>query len=239
VARQLKTCIIAPVRQPIFPGLMSIFFLGCPAVFAAENSAGTDSPWKLTVRDKDLEIYSRPHAGSPHKEFKAVGTVDAPSRAVCAVIDDFENYPKFMPFTTECRLMKQDADTMVGYQRLSPKICADRDYTLRVSKKISPLPDGVLYTSRWSPANELGPPEKKGIVRVKICEGTWRLEPDGPAKTLATYCIYTDSGGLMPSFLGDRINISGIRRLFAAIRKQVKDPKYASAAPASSILARP
>jgi Polyketide cyclase / dehydrase and lipid transport len=217
---------------------MSILFVGCPAVFAAENSATTDSAWKLTVRDKDLEIYSRPHAGSPRKEFKAVAMIDAPSRAVSAVIDDFENYPKFMPFTTECRLVKQEGDTMIGYQRLSPKICADRDYTLRVSKKISPLPDGVLYTSQWSPANELGPPEKKGVVRVKICEGTWRLEPDGPAKTLATYSIYTDSGGLMPSFLGDRINVSGIRRLFVAIRKQVKEPKYAAASPASPAPAR-
>jgi hypothetical protein len=212
---------------------MSILFVGCPAGFAAENSAGTESGWKLTVHDKDLEIYSRPHAGSPHKEFKAIGMIDAPSRAVSAVIDDFENYPKFMPFTTEARLVKQDGDTMIGYQRLSPKICADRDYTLRVSKKISPLPDGVLYTSRWSPANELGPPEKKGVVRVKICEGTWRLEPNGPAKTLATYSIYTDSGGLMPSFLGEHINVSGIRRLYAAIRKQVKEPKYAAAAAAS------
>ena len=95
------------------------------------------------------------------KEFKAVGPIDAPTRAVGAVIDDFENYPKFMPFTTECRLIKQDGDTMIGYQRLSPKICADRDYTLRVSKKSLPAPDGVVYTSRWSPANELGPPEKK------------------------------------------------------------------------------
>jgi hypothetical protein len=218
---------------------MSILFVGCPAVFAAENSAITDSAWKLTVHDKDLEIYSRPHAGSPHKEFKAIGMIDAPSRAVSAVIDDFENYPKFMPFTTECRLIKQEGDTMIGYQRLSPKICADRDYTLRVSKKISPLPDGVLYTSRWSPANELGPPEKKGVVRVKICEGTWRLEANGPAKTLATYSIYTDSGGLMPSFLGERINVSGIRRLYAAIRKQVKEPKYAAASPASPAPARP
>lgn len=218
---------------------MSILFVGCPAVFAAENSATNDSAWKLTVHDKDLEIYSRPHAGSPHKEFKAVGMIDAPSRAVSAVIDDFENYPKFMPFTTECRLIKQEGDTMIGYQRLSPKICADRDYTLRVSKKISPLPDGILYTSRWSPANELGPPEKKGVVRVKICEGAWRLEANGPAKTLATYSIYTDSGGLMPSFLGDRINVSGIRRLYAAVRKQVKEPKYAAASPASPAPARP
>lgn len=218
---------------------MSILFAGCPALLAAGNSATTDADWKLTVHDKDLEIYSRPHAGSPHKEFKAVGMIDAPSRTVCAVIDDFENYTKFMPFTTECRLIKQEGDTMIGYQRISPKICADRDYTLRVSKKISPLPDGVLYTSRWSPANELGPPEKKGVVRVHICEGTWRFEANGPAKTLATYSIYTDSGGLMPSFLGDRINVSGIRRLYAAIRKQVKEPKYAAASPASPAPARP
>jgi polyketide cyclase/dehydrase/lipid transport protein len=218
---------------------MSILFVGCPAVSAAENSAATDSAWKLTVRDKDLEIYSRPHAGSSHKEFKAVGMIAAPSRAVCSVLDDFENYPKFMPFTTECRLVKQEGDTMIGYQRLSPKICADRDYTLRVSKKISPLPDGVLYTSRWSPANELGPPATKGVVRVNICEGTWRLEPDGPAKTLATYSIYTDSGGFMPSFLGDRVNVSGIRRLFTAIRSQVKEPKYAAVSPVSPASAKP
>ncbi|PYI74094.1 MAG: hypothetical protein DMF01_11060 [Verrucomicrobia bacterium] len=180
---------------------MAILFAGCPGLFAAENSGSTDTSWKLTVRDKDLEIYSRARAGSPHKEFKAVATIDAPTRALGAVIDDFENYPKFMPFTTECRLIKQDGDTMIGYQRLSPKICADRDYTLRVSKKAWPLPDGLLYTSRYS--------------------------------------IYTDSGGAIPSFVGNHINVSGIRRLFVALRKQVKDPKYAAASTASSMPARP
>ena len=218
---------------------MSIVFAGCSAVVAAEDAGSTDTGWKLVVHDKDLEIYSRPRPGSPHKEFKAVGPIDAPTRAACAVIDDFENYPKFMPFTTECRLLKQDGDTMIGYQRLSPKICADRDYTLRVSKKSSPIPDGVVYTSRWSPANELGPPEKKGVVRVKVCEGSWRLEPQGPAKTLATYSIYTDSGGSLPAFIDNRVSLTGIRKLFAAVRKQVKDPKYAAAATAAAIPARP
>jgi Polyketide cyclase / dehydrase and lipid transport len=228
-----------PVRQRISLGLMAILFAGCPGLFAAENSGSTDTSWKLTVRDKDLEIYSRARAGSPHKEFKAVATIDAPTRALGAVIDDFENYPKFMPLTTECRLIKQDGDTLIGYQRLSPKICADRDYTLRVSKKAWPLPDGLLYTSRWSPANELGPPEKKGVVRVKVCEGSWRLEPQGPAKTIATYCLYTDSGGFLPAFIDNRVSLTGIRKLFAAVRKQVKDPKYAAASTASSMPARP
>jgi hypothetical protein len=75
-------------------------------------------------------------------------------------------------------------------------------------------------------------------VRVKICEGSWRLDPEGPAKTLATYSIYTDSGAPLPSFIDNQVSLTGIRRLFAAVRKQVKEPKYA-ASQASPPPARP
>jgi hypothetical protein len=185
----------------------------------------------LSTREKDVAIYSRLRAGSPIKEFKAVGPIDAPTSSVCAVIDDFQNYPKFMPYTTECRLIKRDVDSIVGYQRLSPRICADRDYTLRVWKKSWPATDGLVFMSHWSLANELGPPETKGVVRVKICEGKWLLEPNGAIKTRATYSIYTDSGGFIPSFIANRISLMGITRLFAAVRKQVQDPKYAVSIP--------
>lgn len=217
------------MHQRIFWGLAWLFLAG-PAIFAAEEKIAARNDWQLAaVREKDVAIYSRLRAGSTLKEFKAVGSIDAPSEIVSAVIDDFENYPKFMPFTTECRLIKQDGDSMIGYQRLSPKICADRDYTLQVWKKSWRTSNGFFCTSRWSPANDLGPPEKKGVVRVKICEGQWLLEPDGAMKTRATYSIYTDSGGALPSFLANQVSLTGISRLFAAIRKQVKDPKYAVA----------
>jgi len=210
---------------------MSILLAGCPTAFAAEESISTDDYWKLSAQEKNVVIYSRPRPGSPLKEFKAVGPIDAPPGAVCAVIDDFQNYPKFMPYTTECRLIKRDGDSIVGYQRLSPKVCADRDYTLRVWKKSWPSADGLVFMSHWSPANELGPPEKKGVVRVKLCEGKWLLEPDGATKTRATYSIYTDSGGFIPSFIANRISLTGITKLFAAVRKQVKDPRYAVSMP--------
>ncbi|HEY2569074.1 MAG TPA: START domain-containing protein [Candidatus Udaeobacter sp.] len=206
---------------------MSIFLAGCPTAFAAEESLSTDEYWKLSNQEKNVTIYSRPRPGSPLKEFKAVGSIDAPTSVVSAVIDDFLNYPKFMPYTTECRLIKRDGDSIVGYQRLSPKVCADRDYTLRVWKKSWPSSDGLVFMSRWSPANELGPPEKKGVVRVKLCEGKWLLEPDGATKTRATYFIYTDTGGFIPSFIANRVSVTGITKLFAAVRTQVKDPRYA------------
>ena len=210
---------------------MSVLLAGCPTAFAAEESISADDHWKLSAQEKNVVIYSRPRPGSQLKEFKAVGPIDAPTSAVCAVIDDFQNYPKFMPYTTECRLIKRDGDSIVGYQRLSPKVCADRDYTLRVWKKSWSTPDGLVFASHWSPANELGPPEKKDVVRVKLCEGKWLLEPDGTTKTRATYFIYTDTGGFIPSFIANRISSTGITKLFAAIRKQVKDPKYAVSMP--------
>jgi Polyketide cyclase / dehydrase and lipid transport len=222
-----------PMNRRIFRGLIWVFFAGSSTVFAAVDSS--DEGWKLAgVRENNVAIYSRPRQGSPLKEFKAVGAIDAPTYAVYAVIDDFQNYPKFMPFMTETRLIKRDGDSMVGYQRLAPKICADRDYTLRVWKKSWPASDGRVFMSQWSPANDLGPPETKGVVRVKVCEGKWLFEPEGITKTRATYYIYTDSGGALPSFIANHVSVTGISRLFAAIRKQVKDPKYAAVVPTSS-----
>jgi Polyketide cyclase / dehydrase and lipid transport len=219
------------VHQRILHGLVSIVLAGCPTAFAAEESISADDYWKLSAQEKNVVIYSRPRPGSPLKEFKAVGPIDASTSAVYAVIDDFQNYPKFMPYMTECRLIRRDGDSIVGYQRLSPKVCADRDYTLRVWKKSWPSTDGLVFMSHWSPANELGPPEKKGVVRVKLCEGKWLLEPDGATKTRATYSIYTDTGGFIPSFIANRISLTGITKLFAAVRKQVKDPRYAVSMP--------
>jgi hypothetical protein len=219
------------VQQRILRSLISVLFAGCPTAFAAQESITTDDYWKLSDHEKNVTIYSRPRPGSPLKEFKAVGPIDAPTGAVSAVIDDFQNYPKFMPYMTECRLIKRDGDSIVGYQRLSPKVCADRDYTLRVWKKSWPSTDGLVFMSHWAPANELGPPERKGVVRVKLCEGEWLLEPDGATKTRATYFIYTDTGGFIPSFIANHISLTGITKLFAAVRNQVKDPKYAVSMP--------
>src|SRR4029450_13669920 len=212
----------------ILPGFAMVFVSGGTIALASElpNSVDSKEGWKLASENKDVAIYSRAHAGSQMKEFRAIGSIDAPTSAVHAVIDDFENYPNFMPYTLDCQLLKRESDSIITYQRLSPKICGDRDYTLRVWKKSWPGPEGFTYLDQWKPANDLGPPEKKGVVRVKICDGGWLLEPDGAIKTRATYSVYTDSGGLIPAFLANYASRTGISKLFEAVRKQLKNPKY-------------
>lgn len=225
----------------VLPGFGLILLLAGSKTFAADVSSSVNPKegWKLATDAKDVIIYSRPHAESNLKEFKSIGFIDAPSSAVAAVIDDFENYPKFMPYTSECRLIKRDGNAVIGYQRVSPKICEDRDYTLRVLKKSSSGPKGLTYSSQWQTANELGPPERKGVVRLKVCNGSWLLEPDGPTRTRATYSVYSETGGFIPPFIANHASITGIKQLYAAIRKQAKEPKYAAAAPASQAPAKP
>ena len=73
-----------------------------------------------------------------------------------------------------------------------------------------------------------GAAAKPGVFRVTVCQGSWLLEPAGEGKTRATYSLFTDSGIVGPAFLANTISETGISKLFAAVRKQVKNPKYQS-----------
>src|SRR2546421_165706 len=189
-------------------------------------AAEPENDWKLANQTGGVAIYSRAHPGSKLKEFKAIGEIDASSDTVHKVIDDVPAYSSFMPYTKECRVIKQEKNSIITYQRLSPKIVSDRDYTLRIQKKSWPEQNGLAYSNRWEQANEEGPPEQQGVFRGKLCEGSWLLEPSRPNKTRATYYVFSDSGIHVPAFVANTISETGITRLFAAVRKQVKEPKY-------------
>jgi len=176
------------------------------------KSADANDGWKLATERNGVTIYSRPHSGSFLKEFKAMGEIAAPSRAVCDVIEDVDAYPSFMPYMAECRL-----------------VCCDRDFTLRSYKTYWPGVAGLVYSNRWESANGLGPTKKPGVVRVEFCQGAWLLEPNGAARTRATYSVYTDTGGLIPAFIANHFSQSAIGEIFGAVRKQVTQPKYNAA----------
>ena len=215
-------------------GILCATMLGFAVAGKIAFSAGLPSHlvsssdgWKQAAESKGVAIYSRLRPGSSLKEFRAVGQIAAPTHAVHAVIDDLENYPSFMPYTAECRVMKREKNFILTYQRLSPKICADRDYTLRIRKKSWLAAEGGhVYLNWWKTVNGLGPAEKPGVVRVEMCDGGWLLEPIAMNKTRATYSVYTDTGGLVPAFLANRASQIGIGQLFDAVSKQVKNPKY-------------
>ena len=191
---------------------------------AAEPEA-VPGEWKLVSDKEGVTLHRRQRALS--NESKATGEIAASTDVVHAVLDDMESYASFMPYTAECRVLKRDGASVVAYQRISTPLTSDRDYTVRVRTTTKKVEGGTSYFSHWEADNAAGPPEKRGVVRVNLCEGSWLLEPTGPNTTRATYMIYTDSGGMIPKFIKETGSQVGMRKLFAAIRKQVTNPKYA------------
>lgn len=202
----------------------TVFMLAAPThLHAAEVADG----WTVISRGADLTTYSRPRPGSSLLEYKAVGPIDAAPIVVKRVIDDTAEYPKFMPYVVQTKTISGAGDTRVTYQRLSPPIVGDRDYTVRVRCETKPSTNGgTSYTNRWEAANDLGPAETKGVTRVKTTEGSWQLEPTADGKTRATYTVFCDFAGSIPTMILNRANRTAIPKLFEAVRKQAKLEKY-------------
>ena len=213
----------------LFRLLFALTSFGICADLTAAEPEATPGEWKLVSTSNNVALYRRPRPGPGHYETRAIGEIPAPTKVVLAVIDDAESYPKFMPYTAECRVLKKEGDSVLTYQRISAPLVSDRDYTLRVRTTSKKVEHGTSYFSRWETANALGPPEKRGVLRVPLCDGSWLLDPVSPEVTRATYTVLTDSGGAIPAFIKNTGSQIGIRKIFAALRKQVQDPKYGAA----------
>ncbi len=184
------------------------------------------APWQKVGQRDGVVIYSRTRPDAAIHEFRSVGEMDSPSCAIFAVLNDSQAFPDFMPYTAECRILKQVKTARVTYQRLDLPLVADRDYTVRSDYRVTTGAKGPIYLIQWHLANELGPPPRPGVQRVKTCEGSWLLEPLSAEKTRATYTIYSGTGGAIPAFMADQGSRIGIGKLFDAVRKQARHPKY-------------
>lgn len=219
------------MSRPFVIFLLALTALSLNQKLRAAEPKAAPSEWKFISNKDGVALYRRDREIT--NESKAIGEIAAPAAVVHAVLNDVESYASFMPYTAECRVLKRDGNSVVAYQRLSPPMTSDRDYTVRMRSSSKPGEGGTTYLSQWEAENKLGPPEIRGVVRVNLCDGSWLLEPTGPNTTRATYTIYTDSGGAIPAFIKNTGSQMGIRKLFAAIRKQVRDPKYTKAAQAT------
>ena len=201
----------------------------------ALRAADTDGGWTEVSHSDNLVVYNRERPGSSVKEIRGIGTIDAPNWVVKNVIDDAEHYASFMPYVQESQVLSRDPakHTTLAYAKINPPIISPRDYTLLVHDESKKNADGsITYKNRWEAANDKGPAEKPGIVRVKVTDGYWLLEPtaDGQ-KTRATYLLYTDGGGGIPSILANQVNKTRVKEIFEVIGKQAQKAQYRQSKP--------
>ena len=195
----------------------------------ASSSRAIGGDWQDVSRTANLAVSVRERGGSPVKELRAIGTIDAPTWVVKNVLNDIDAYAKFMPYTAETKVLNRDPakGTSLVYMKLNPPLVGPRDVTIRIQDETTTTPDGnVVYNSRWSADNAAGPAAQPGVTRMTFDEGSWTLEPAANGKsTRATYSLWTD-GGNLPAFVINMANRRSVADLFEALRKQALNEKY-------------
>lgn len=186
-----------------------------------------DKGWEQAAKEEGITIYSRKREDANVAEMKAVGLIDAAPHEVWSAIRDYDNYKKTMPYTEESRVLssEQDGKVIHFYSVVNAPLVDRRDYVIRLVDE-SDWKDGKGYLLVTWKAAEKGPPEKEGLVRVKLNDGFWRLEPrENGTKTFATYYVYTDPGGSIPKWIANRANGTAVPNVFKAIRKVIASKK--------------
>ena len=177
-----------------------------------------------------VTIYSRPHPGSHLKEFKAIGEIDAPSQ------QSFTKLSTTTRLTRVSCLTRRSAGCLRRKSRFDSHLSADfaEDYQRprlhhsdrtrnrgRVETRVR------VFSSHGNRRTKKDRRKRHGVFRVKLCDGSWLLEPARPHKTRATYsCFHRQRivtfRLLWPTPSARRESV----KLFAAVRKQAQSPKY-------------
>jgi hypothetical protein len=194
-----------------------------PALSLLVVLTGAAEPaWQQVARDEGITVMARTPEGGTVSEVKATALVDAPPQDVWRVIRDYPNYTKTMPYTQESRVLasEQEGKVVVFYCLVNAPLVDKRDFIIRIRDESDWKEGKGFLKTAWSVTTEGAPAVREGVVRVKLNNGYWLLEPrEEGKKTFVTYYLYTDPGGALPKWIADRANKTSVPDVLRAVRK--------------------
>lgn len=179
-------------------------------------------PWESAGEDDGITILSRTRPGSDVHEMKAQGIIDAPPIEIWKALRDYDHYTQTMPYTEKSKVVEKSADGKVlwFYSVINAPLVSRRDYTIKITDETDYKNGKGKMKVSWTAAPDKGPKPQEGVVRVKINDGYWELQPvANGTKTYATYYVYTDPGGSLPTWIVNKANGSAVPDVFNAIKK--------------------
>lgn len=182
--------------------------------------------WEFSTENSGIKVYARKRPDTDIREMKAMGLVNAKPHEVWKAVRDLEHYTSTMPYVEEAKVLSREPQDKViyFYSKINTPLVDRRDYLIRlVDESDWQGGKGFLKVS-WTVVNDKDDlvPVKKDVVRVRVNDGYWLLEPreDG-RKTFVTYYLYTAPGGAIPNFIANQGNNIAVPKVFEAIRNTV------------------
>ena len=189
----------------------------------AAGAAHAEEAWK-TVAEKPYVVKVRARPGSEAKDVWAEGELAASAADVQAVLRDVDAYRRWMPYVKESRILKDLPDEgQLTYTKLDLPVVSSRDYICNVVLESKLAEDGSgVFAQRWQ-ATPDAIPQRRGTVRIRLNEGSWRVEPRGEGKSHAVYRFSVDPAGSIPGFLARMGQKDAVEDTFRAVEKRAQE----------------
>lgn len=209
------------------PGILGILLVGrristlvLPLILSLVVTA--EPRWEAAGSANGVHWYTRARVGSAVNELKATVLLDATPAEVWAVLTDYPGWVKTMPSTDAAEVLSRDeAGHALVYLRYVLPIIATRDTLIELTEART----DAAWVLSWVAAPEARDgerPKDDDVVRLRVNEGEWRLEPraDGQ-KTFLTYRLLSAPGGDVPPSFVNRVNTLGVPKTIAALQAAI------------------
>jgi ribosome-associated toxin RatA of RatAB toxin-antitoxin module len=171
----------------------------------------------VTVWDSDgMLVERRPHEGSSFYEVRATAYSPLPPVAIFETIWKQREHPQFVPYLKRLDILSDTGDERLTYEQVSVPLARDRDYTVRLRKRVDP--EAQRYEIVFRNANDAGPPPDRDHVRVARIQGRWLVEPGAYGKgARISYELLTEPGGAIPAWVANRVQGEAAAKLVRAM----------------------
>ncbi len=187
---------------------------------ASTVASADETKWE-TKETSPIVIKVRDRPNSRVKEIWAEGDLNASVLDIQGTLTDVKGFTHYMPYLTEAKLLGMDHDgAMYIYSRLDMPVLSARDFIHKtyVDRDCTTDKDGVFANHWFAVPNKV--PEKEGVVRLKLSEGSWLVSPKTANTSHVVYKFSVDPGGSIPAFAANMSGTGGIEDTFKAVERE-------------------
>jgi hypothetical protein len=172
-----------------------------------------------SLSETEVAMEDQSQAGKAGKAFLAATIINAPMAKICTQIQDFAQYPAFMPNTAKTSVSAGPDKTSLVEITLSLPLGKIKKYRLKMTPNVTPQQCRL----EWKQVPWSGLKQDETIADTS---GYWLLTANAadPNKTVVSYFVFTDPGPV-PLGLGwivDSMSRDSIPKMLAALRNRVR-----------------
>ena len=196
-------------------------FFSLLLVILSFSSSAED--WSLVKESDGIQLYARKQASGLF-EIKASTYVSAPPKAFINLLMDTDSGPQWIDNAVSVEVLSSPTPHIMIVQTLlnAPWPLKNRDMVTQ-SETTYDQQSGVISLTITDKSNYV--PESPSRMRMKNIMGTWTLKPNQNG-TEITYQGSGEAGGIIPTWLSNRVLVNSTFKSFENMRQKIKETKY-------------